>query len=196
MKKQDGNWTVSSWDEGITSLRAALTSSDSTVLVGADLTNEEIGAIRESVATLAPAARILSFGSIGVDTTSQDEPKDKILKMKSRVSNLNGAERAGLKAAGPVVKADSVVVFRGGRADLPKIESRTVIGSGVFLERERQVLTAVLPGLAFTEKDGTIVNHQGVEQKLKRAVLPRGRCKSTGEVLMLALNRKDKGATV
>jgi NADH-quinone oxidoreductase subunit G len=60
-----------------------------------------------------------------------------------------------------------------------------VVGVGVFADSEAKELSAVLPGAAFTEKDGTIVNFQGQEQKLKRSVLPAGKSKALSEILAL-----------
>jgi NADH dehydrogenase/NADH:ubiquinone oxidoreductase subunit G len=131
-----------------------------------------------------------------VGGTAEDGPADKILKMKSKTSNLNGIERLGIASLSGVASADLVLVFRGGRAELPRFESKKVWGIGVFLEKDRSGLHVVLPGLAFTEKDGTVVNHQGVEQKIKRAVLPRGDCKSICELLMLLVNQKSREASL
>ncbi len=190
MKKSGGSWLVSEWDSVLSELRADLSAKEVVCLVGSDLTNEEMSAIRETMGTIAKSAKLMSFGTPGIGTASQDGPADTILKMKSKTANLNGAEKAGFAPVTGAVRAEVVVVFRGGRAELPKIEASRVYGAGVFLERDRGALTAILPGLSFLEKDGTIVNHQGKEQRLQKAITPRGRCKSTGEMLMLLLNQK------
>ena len=44
---------------------------------------------------------------------------------------------------------------------------------------------------SFAEKDGTIVNFEGREQKFERAVFPPGQCKALSEILMMWANRKD-----
>jgi predicted molibdopterin-dependent oxidoreductase YjgC len=75
------------------------------------------------------------------------------------------------------------------------VESRKAFGIGVFLEKDRNHFHAVLPGFSFLEKDGTVINHQGVEQSLKRAVLPRGKAKAIGEILMLAVHQRSVEVT-
>ena len=48
---------------------------------------------------------------------------------------------------------------------------------GVFMEDEWKGFDVILPGPSFAEKNGTIVNFQGVEQKLKAAIKPVGQSK-------------------
>jgi len=190
MKKSGSSWMVAEWSDVIADLRLDLNSNDVLCLVGTDLTNQELSSIREAISTVSKNARFQSFGTNGVESTTQDGPQDTILKMKSKTANLNGAESLGIAPLNGTAKAEVVLVFRGGRAQLPKIESAKVYGSGVFLERDQNGLSAILPGFSFLEKEGTVVNHQGKEQKFMRAVLPRGKCKATGEILMMILNQK------
>jgi NADH-quinone oxidoreductase subunit G len=188
MKKNDGSWTLSDWDENLSSLRADASAKDLTLLVGTDLTNQEMTAIQEWASKKAPQAKLLSFGTPGVETVAQDGPKDTILKMKSKTSNLNGAEKLGIQPLMGSVKSEVVMVFRGGRAELPRIESKRVHGVGVFLEKDRAPFVSILPGLAFTEKEGTVINHQGKEQRFQRSISPKGKCKAMGEMMMLLMN--------
>ena len=166
-------------------------------LVGTDLTNEELSTILEYVKLNHADAQVLSFGTRGLPTTAEDGPLDTILKMKSKTSNLNGAEKLGIKPVDSsseksFTEAQMIVMFRGGRAQLPSKFDLPVFGVGVFLGSEAKNFEGVLPGLAFTEKDGTIINHQGIEQKIKRAVLPREKAKAISEILMLLVNKKVK----
>ncbi len=190
MKRNGTSWMVADWNEVIADLRSDLGSKDVLCLVGTDLTNQELSSIREAVGSVSKNARIQSFGTIGVESSANDGPQDTILKMKSKTANLNGAENLGIAPLNGPAKAEVVLVFRGGRAQLPKIESNQVYGAGVFLERDRNGFNAILPGLSFLEKEGTVVNHQGKEQKFMRATTPRGKCKATGEILMMILNQK------
>jgi len=64
----------------------------------------------------------------------------------------------------------------------------SVYGVGVFTREEASRFAAVLPGQAFTEKDGTVVNFQGVEQRLARAVSAPKECKSLSETFMMWAN--------
>jgi predicted molibdopterin-dependent oxidoreductase YjgC len=114
---------------------------------------------------------------------------------------LSGAEKLGIKSISHLKTAtDVVVVIRGGRADLngalKQVQGKKLIGMGVFLEKEISTFSLVLPGLAFTEKEGTIINHAGIEQKIKRAIVPKNTVKAVSEVLMLAANKKAKEAVV
>jgi predicted molibdopterin-dependent oxidoreductase YjgC len=47
----------------------------------------------------------------------------------------------------------------------------------------------VLPGTTFAEKDGTIFNFEGREQKLKRAISPVGDSKQLSEIFMIWTHR-------
>jgi NADH-quinone oxidoreductase subunit G len=187
------------WDLAIDSLRNTLQEKSVLFLVASDLTNEEIQVIKAFAMNHAPHATFAHFGTVGVATTKDDGKLDEILRMKSKTSNLNGIENAGIKPYQNQT-ADAVVVFRGGRAQMLAIAhalnaAKTRIGIGVFLQKEAVGFQSILPGHAFTEKEGTIVNHQGQEQKFMRATLPRSSTKAISEILMLAAHqKKGKGA--
>lgn len=187
-----------SWDQAIQKVQALAQSGSIQVLVGTDLTQEELTLIQQFFRSLKTPARVMHFGTEGVSRTDQDGPADQILKMKSKTSNLNGAQKIGIEPWDGKTVADTNFVFRGGRAQIANLNTalagKKVIGFGVFMSDEARGYQALLPGLAFTEKDGTIINHSGIEQKLKRAVLPRGRCKPCSEVLMLMANSKVNSA--
>ncbi|MBS1959267.1 MAG: (2Fe-2S)-binding protein [Bdellovibrionales bacterium] len=185
-----------SWEDSILAVKTALEGKKVLFLVGTDLTLEEMSAIREFTGLYYPGSVLQHFGTPGIETSAQDQPADKILKMTSKTSNLRGAEKLGIVPHNPRVDHDfsAAVVFTGGRAVLPELGHAIQVGVGVFLDKDHQTAKYqhILPGLAYTEKDGTIINHQGKEQKLKRAILPRGRSKSTAEILMLLANKKTK----
>jgi NADH-quinone oxidoreductase subunit G len=200
-EKSGSTYVAKSWEESVANLKSAIDGKSPTFLVGTDLTLEEMTAIKEYAGLHHPKSKILSFGTEGVATSTEDGSLDGILKMKSKTSNLNGAEKLGIaplaKDEAALAGNDGIVLFRGGRAQLPKKLSgisQKIYGVGVFLEKdlEHAHFTQILPGLAFAEKSGTIVNHQGLEQKLTRAVLPKGKCKAISELLMLLLNKKAK----
>ena len=186
-----------SWEIAVLDLKEKMTGKKVLFLVGTDLTNEELSTIQEYVKLNHAGSEILSFGTRGLPTTAQDGPLDNILKMKSKTSNLNGAEKLGIKPVDPSTEkaftsANMIVMFRGGRAQVPTKFDLPVYGVGVFLEKEAADFQGVLPSLAFSEKEGTITNHMGITQKIKRAILPRGRCKAVSEALMLLANTKAK----
>ena len=190
-----------SWANAIQELKSATEGKKVTFLVGSDLTQEELTTIQEYVKAYQKDASIHHFGTEGVAEVADDGQADKILKMKSKTSNLFGAEKLGIKNVNAVKSvADVVVVIRGGRADLaPALkhaQGKKLIGMGVFLEKEIAPFSMILPGLAFTEKDGTIFNHNGIEQRIKRAIVPKNTVKTVSEVLMLVANQKTKEAVV
>jgi NADH-quinone oxidoreductase subunit G len=200
--RQGSEWATQTWDDTISSIKSDLEGKSPLFLVGTDLTLEEMILVKDFATRNHPKSKILSFGTEGVATSSEDGPLDTILKMKSKTSNLNGAEKLGFQALQganevALANADGIVIFRGGRAQLPaklKGQKAKIYGIGVFLKTdlEKVSFTRVLPGLSWTEKDGTIVNHAGLEQKLKRAVYPKGKCKATSEILMLFTHSKVK----
>lgn len=179
------------WADAIASLQKSIEVAKVDVLVGTDLTNEELSIIKEFATNYLKGASIHHFGTPGINSTADDGPLDTILKMKSKTSNLNGAEKLGIAPLkGPMLIGDTVIVFRGGRAKLPKIQAKNLIGIGVFLAPEAVAFQEILPSLSFTEKNGTIINHQGKEQKIVRAILPTGQCKAISEIIMLVMNTK------
>lgn len=191
-----GNTTVS-WDDAFRSLKDMTEGKKPTFLVGSDLTQEELTTILDFIKAYSSGSSIYHFGTDGVFTAAQDGQADKILKMKSKTSNLFGAEKLGIKPINEMKSSsDAVVVIRGGRASLSPILShvkgKKLIGIGVYLEKEAETFSMVLPGPAFTEKDGTIFNHAGIEQKIKRAITPRNTVKTISEVLMVMANKKAK----
>jgi NADH-quinone oxidoreductase subunit G len=190
-----GNYLLTNWDNAVLGMKEALEKSKPTFLVASDLTLEEMTTIKEFVALQFKDSKLFHFGTPGVETTAQDGHEDKLLRMLSKTSNLNGAEKLGFAPLTEKMASelkDSVVVFRGGRAKLPKLSAKTKIGVGVFMAEEAEGYHTILPGLAFTEKSGTIVNHMNIEQKIKRSVLPRGGCKAISEILMLLAHKKAK----
>lgn len=185
-------WQEASWAEAVSKV-AALMGQAPLFLVGTDVTLEEMSAIQAFVKENFANSKLFHFGTPGIETSHADVPADTILKMKSKTSNLLGAEKLGIPPLVGKAQADAVVVFRGGRAKLPEINAKASIGVGVFLEAEAKGFSVVVPGLAFTEKEGTVVSHKGIEQKLKKAVPAKGSCKPLQEILMLIQQKKARG---
>jgi len=52
------------------------------------------------------------------------------------------------------------------------------------------VATHVLPAAAWAEKDGTFVNHAGLAQAIRRAVVPASECRTDGQVFLDLLERR------
>lgn len=183
---------MTDWGRAIDAAKAAVQGKKVAVLVGSDLTLEEASLVLEFSRKCLGDAPVSHFGTAGVKTAAEDGAADPILKRKSRTSNLHGVEKLGIRPFDPGASSfDVAVVFRGGRAAMPELKSfRTVIGVGVYERPVAERFGAVLPGAAFAEKDGTVVNFQGVEQKLRRAISPPGQSKQLSEILMTWANSK------
>jgi NADH-quinone oxidoreductase subunit G len=197
VKEPVANGAKTDWSAAIDAAKAVFIGKKVAVLVGSDLTQEEGKLLQGFSADIFAGAQLFHFGTPGIKSVADDAPADKILKRKSKTSNLNGMEKLGLKGfdaapAGPL-SYEAVLVFRGGRAVLPDLKGLPAVGVGVFNEKQAAQFKAVLPGTAFAEKDGTILNYENREQKLKRAVLPPGQSKALSEILMMWKNRKSSG---
>jgi NADH-quinone oxidoreductase subunit G len=184
-------WNLSDWSSSIDQAKSALAGKKVTVLVGSDLTQEEGKLLLQFIPQHFPDSQIFHFGTPGIVSTKDDAPADRILKRKSKTSNLHGLEKLGFKGFEKLPSGtNAVLVFRGGRATLPELKGVQTVGVGVFLEPQISGFSVVLPGTTFAEKTGTIVNFQGREQKLQRAILPPGQSKPLSEILMMWANRK------
>ncbi|MBC7691254.1 MAG: (2Fe-2S)-binding protein [Methylotenera sp.] len=179
------------WNQAIDQAKAVFNGKKLAILVGTDLTNEEAIQLQTFLPKQFGNAPVFHFGTPGIASTQDDAPADQILKRKSRTSNLNGFEKLGFKGFESLPAGiEAVLVIRGGRAEIPKFAAGVkVVGLGVFHTAENPGFEVVLPGTSFAEKDGTIVNFEGREQKLKRSINPRGQCKQLPEILMMWMNR-------
>ncbi len=185
----------SDWGHAIDQAKAKLKGKKVAVLVGSDLTQEEAKLLQDFVPKNLSGAPIFHFGTPGIRSAAVDAPADKILKRKSKTSNLHGLEKLGIAGFSELpAGTQTVLVFRGGRAQLPEFKGVDVIGIGVFNKPQVETYAAILPGTTFAEKSGTIVNFEGREQKLKRAIVPPGQCKMLPEILMMWANRQSTQA--
>jgi hypothetical protein len=158
------------------------------VLIGSDLSQEEADTIRRFAREVLKDAPVAHFGTPGVASAAADADEDKILKRTSKTANLHGLEKLGIKAfSGSVSGVDGVLVFRGGRAQLPDLKGVPVVGVGVFNTESDPVrgFSAVLPGHTFLEKSGTFVNCDGREQRFQAALIPPRGTKAISEILMM-----------
>jgi len=189
--QQSEGLKASEWDASIRSARNTLVGKKIAVLVGSDLTQEEGSAIQQFVSKHFADASMFHFGTPGIQSSMDDADADRILKRKSKTSNLHGLEKLGFKGLGKL-PSDTQFVFliRGGRAVLPELKGVGTVGLGVFTQKEAEQFAVILPGTSFAEKDGTVVNYEGREQRIRRAISPPGQCKSISEILMMWSNQK------
>lgn len=184
-----GTLSLSTWKDAITAAREALKGKKLAILAGSDLTQEEAKLLLEAAPKLFGGAPVLHFGTPGVAQAGQDAAADALLKRKSKTANLHGLESLGVRGFETLpAGTEAVIVIRGGRAQLPALKGVKVVAMGVFKKDEAKDFLAVLPGHAFAEKDGIVVNFQGTEQRIKRAVSPPRECKSLSEALMMWSN--------
>jgi NADH-quinone oxidoreductase subunit G len=177
--------TSTDWKSGIQQAKEILKGKNIAFLVGTDLTLEEGKMLLEFVPHAFPKAEMLHFGSDGVQSAQDDGPADAILKRKNRTGNLHGLEKLGIKGLKKMPSVDGIVVLTSGRCKLPKLDRTNTVGIGVFTKDQSDSIGVVLPSTGFGEKEGTIVNFSGVEQKFNRAVAPRGMSKQLSEILMM-----------
>jgi len=184
------------WASALDVARSVLTGRQVLVLVGSDLTQEEAKLLQDFIPKSLPRASVFHFGTPGICSAADDAPADKILKRKSKTSNLHGLEKLGYKGFSEIpAGTEAVLVFRGGRAVLPDLKGLFTVGVGVFKKNEAEKLVAVLPGASFAEKEGTIVNFEGREQKIHRSIVPVGKSKLLPEILMMWANSKGANGT-
>lgn len=196
--QKNGKLSGMDWRSSIASGKQSLAGKKVTVLVGSDLTQEEGKLIQQFLPQAFPGAPVFHFGTPGIVSSQDDAPADRILKRKSKTSNLHGLEKLGFKGFEKLSPdCDAVLVIRGGRAVIPTFDKPvTSVGLGVFMRPESEKFAALLPGTTFAEKNGTIVNFEGREQQLHRAILPPGQCKPLSEIFMMWMNHKaGPGAT-
>ncbi len=185
------NLSASDWGASIDFVKHAVAGKKVTVLVGSDLTQEEGALLLQFLPKHLPHSSMYHFGTPGVVFAEDDAAADKILKRKSKTSNLHGFEKLGIKGFEKMpTDTDVVLVIRGGRAVVPDLNGLKAIGLGVFMRSDVERFLAILPGTSFAEKDGTVLNYEGREQKIRRAILPPGACKPLSEILMMWANRK------
>jgi NADH-quinone oxidoreductase subunit G len=182
---------LTDWATALDAAKHALTGKKVAVLVGSDLTQEEAKLLQQFVPQNLGGAELFHFGTAGIKSAADDADADKILKRKSKTSNLHGMEKLGIKGFDKMpAGTDVALVVCGGKAKLPDLGGVKAVGLGVFNKPLVEKFVAILPSTAFAEKDGTIVNFQGREQRLKRAVLPPGQSKQLSEILMMWANSK------
>lgn len=175
------------WGEALSLAKNTVNRGAVTVVVGGDLSLEEMLAIKSFADSRVNIQQVLQFGCKSVQSSVEDAPEDQLLRRKSKVPNLKGAESFGWKSAWKeAVLGDTVLVFSGGKAEVPVFPGKRVIGIGVFANQVPQVASfdLILPGPSFAEKSGSFINFEGKSQKFNQAIRPLGKVKPIPEILM------------
>lgn len=186
IKKSNGLEKVN-WESAVESAKSMMTGRV-LVLVGSDHTQEEIQSIQKFVSTNLKQSVVYHFGTQGVQKVTDDANEDEILRRKNKTANLNGAEKLGLVGFPGFDKLDApsvTLLFSSGRARIPSGLRGHVVGIGVFDDDVASQFDVVLPSLASLEKDGTVLNFEGREQRFSRAIDPPGNSKAIEEVVAL-----------
>lgn len=189
----DGKLVSSEWNSSLEHSKGVLSQKKGVILVGSDLTQEEAVLLLDFFPKYLPGFEVFHFGTSQIFKVSQDGPEDEILKRKSKTANLHGFEKLGLKALEKLpVGIEAALVIRGGRAVLPDLRVWNIpcVGVGVFTNSESKLFSSILPGVSFAEKEGTVINFQGKEQKFKPSIPPVGQSKPLSEILMMWVHQK------
>jgi len=153
------------------------------LVVGTDATREEAGLLKEKLPSLLGSnVKVSYFNGTQDVTTSQDDKKlDHMLRMKDLTPNTKGVEEQGLTAlSNGEVNADVVILFRNGRAGIPKMKAdQKVILWGVWNLDEIKAfpstnILGVIAGLSTVEKEGSYKNTDGIVQKFHPAITHKG----------------------
>jgi NADH-quinone oxidoreductase subunit G len=159
------------------------TSGNIQLVVGTDSTREEAALLKDKFSDAMGSNVSVAYynGTNGVSSSKDDKKMDHLLIMKDKTPNTRGVEDEGLTAlAGGEVNADIAILFRNGRAGIPKLKSnQKVILWGVWNYDEMKALSTcnilgVIPGLATIEKAGSFKNADGIVQKFHPAITHRG----------------------
>lgn len=153
------------------------------LVVGTDSSREEANLLKEKFSDAVGVKVNVAYynGTNGVSSSKDDQKMDHLLIMKDKTANTRGVEDEGLTAlAHGEVQADIAILFRNGRAGIPKLKAnQKVILWGVWNQDEIKSLSTlnilgVIPGLATIEKAGSFKNADGIVQKFHPAITHRG----------------------
>jgi NADH-quinone oxidoreductase subunit G len=195
MKRSRGALVSASWKDATEAAIKMLAGRKTAILAGSDLTIEEAERLKLFAENLFPGAGLYHFGTPGVSTATDDEAEDKLLRRKSKTANLHGLEALGYSSFKTLPKtAEAVIVARGGRAVLPEFAGVSIVGLGVFNSKISGQYEAILPGQAFAEKDGTVVNFEGIQQRFVKCVEPPKESRTMADILRALRDGLERGA--
>ena len=162
------------------------------LVIGTDATREEAALLKDKFPSILGKNVSVSYfnGTAGVTSSADDKKMDNLLKMKDLTPNTKGVEEQGISPLSQgEVSADIVIVFRNGRAGIPKMKAgQKVILWGVWNHDEIKTLSSqtvlgVIAGLATIEKEGSFKNTDGIVQKFHPAIVHKGGALSAHQVV-------------
>lgn len=195
LMKHNDSMTSTSIETLLSSVKAQLKAASSVqVVIGTDATREEAALLKDKLPAIIGGNVTVAYynGTNGVATSADDKKLDNLLKMKDLTPNTRGVEDEGVKPlANGEANADVVILFRNGRAGVPKMSStQKVLLWGVWSQDEVRKLPTrnilgVIAGLATIEKEGSYKNADGIVQKFHPAIIHRGGAMSAHQVVGL-----------
>lgn len=160
------------------------------VVVGTDATREEAALLKEKMPVVFNKSVAVSYHNGFVATSADDKKLDHLLRMSDKTANTRGVEEQGLAPlAGGELTADVAILFRNGRAGIPKMKAdQKLVLWGVWSFEEIKALPSkniigVIPGHATIEKAGSFKNADGIVQKFHPAIIHRGGALSAHQVV-------------
>jgi NADH-quinone oxidoreductase subunit G len=194
----NGAMTAASLETVLGEVKKAVASAGSVQLVvGTDATREEAALLKDKSTAAFGKPVTVNFHNGYVRTAADDKKLDALLRMADKTPNTKGVEETGLvPLANGEATADLVILFRNGRAGVPKLAAnQKVVLWGVWTVDELKALpttnvVALIPGLATIEKEGSFKNADGVVQKFHPAIQHRGGAVSAHQVIGLLTANK------
>lgn len=184
LMKHNDSMTSTTIETLLGSVKAQLKAASSVqIVVGTDATREEAALLKDKLPALIGGNVTVAYynGTNGVTTSADDKKLDHLLKMNDLTPNTRGVEEVGIKAlANGEANADVVILFRNGRAGVPKLSStQKVLLWGVWTQDEVRKLPTrnilgIIAGLATIEKEGSYKNADGIVQKFHPAITHKG----------------------
>jgi NADH-quinone oxidoreductase subunit G len=186
-----------SWETLIVEVKKIINQANSLqVIVGTDATREEAALLLNKSSAGFGKPVQLNYYSGFVKNSQEDKKLDHLLRMSDKTPNTKGVEEVGLGSLGAEgVAADVVILFRNGRAGIPKMSAnQKVVLWGVWnLDEIKKLpsknILALIPGLATIEKEGSFKNTDGVVQKFHPAITHKGDALPVHKVLELLIQR-------
>jgi NADH-quinone oxidoreductase subunit G len=185
-----GEETASKWAEALAAAVAQLGGRDpakTAMIASARMTNEELYLAR----MLAKALQINLF-----DVLPRPQQGDGFLISEDGNPNTSGAKLLGLatgklpeivrgvesgQITGLLVLGEDAVDCGIAEARLKTLE--TLVVTGILANRTTVAATVLLPGSAWAEKRGTMINIKGRLQRLNQAIEPPGQARTDWEIL-------------
>jgi len=99
------------------------------------------------------------------------------------VPGEDGLDTAGMIKAAEAGKLDILFLFGADEVDTSRLGKALVVYFGSHGDAGAERADIILPGAAYTEKFGTLVNTEGRAQRLKRAAFPPGEAREDWAVL-------------